>query len=375
MINLLLELSTDYTIQAVFLGTIILGVLAGSLGCFTVLRQQSLLGDCIAHAALPGICIAFLITLSKDPWIILTGAIVSGGLGALVLLLLTHYSKLKQDAILGIILSVFFGFGVVLLTYIQSIPQAHQSGLHTYLFGNASTIIIADVKTMAILAVIALSCLVLLWKEFKVVTFDADFAQTMGIATKKMQFLLSILVVIAIVVGLQAVGVVLMSALVIAPAVAARQWTDRLSKMVILAGILGALSSVIGVVISSSVEKLPTGPVIVLVMSAGVIASIFLAPKRGLLWAVIRHEQHKKHIQEEKVLANILAFSETETDPTFMHDLSPLESLGELSSNEILQRLKQKKLIYSTKKDHWGLTETGVKKAHTFLRKIEKYGT
>ena len=232
----------DHTFRMVLLGTVILGSVAGALGSFAVLRKQSLLGDCIAHAALPGICIAFLLTLTKSSFSLLVGAIVAGLLATLFYQFVIEQSMLKSDTVLGIILSVFFGFGLFLLTYIQKLPLANQSGLFGYLFGSASTMLREDVAVMAFLAVFVLLVMIVLWKEFKLVSFDADYGVILGYPKKRLQALLTSLIVIAIVIGLQSVGVVLMSALIIAPAVAARQWTDRLSIMVCLSALFGLLS-------------------------------------------------------------------------------------------------------------------------------------
>jgi manganese/zinc/iron transport system permease protein len=280
----MLHFFSDYTVQVVILGTLILGIVSGALGAFAMLRKQSLLGDAISHAALPGICLAFLVTLSKTSWVLLIGAALSGWIGTLMMMVITEYTSLKKDAALGIILSVFFGFGLMLLTFIQRLPTANQAGLNKFLFGSASTLLISDVWTMVFLGVFTLVCLTLFWKEFKLLTFDADFAQVLGFPTQRLHIFLTTLIVISIVIGLQTVGVVLMSAMLIAPAAAARQWTDSLATMVILSAFFGAISGITGSILSSLVARLPTGPMIVLIMSCFVLISILVAPQRGILW-------------------------------------------------------------------------------------------
>ena len=285
---------SDYTVQIVILGTLILGIVSGALGAFALLRKQSLLGDAISHAALPGICVAFLLTLSKSGWVLLVGAAVSGLIGTLVMMLITDYTTLKNDVALGIILSVFFGFGLMLLTFIQRLPTANQAGLNKFLFGSASTLLKSDVWTMAVLGVITIICLGLFWKEFKLLTFDSDFAQVLGFPTKQLNIGLTSLIVVAIVIGLQTVGVVLMSAMLIAPAAAARQWTDSLSKMVVLSALFGAVSGAIGSILSSLIYRLPTGPMIVLVMSVFVAISLLFAPSRGIVWELALFKKVKR---------------------------------------------------------------------------------
>ena len=368
MFEQILQLFQNYTFIIVVLGTSIIGSVAGALGSFAVLRRQSLLGDCIAHAALPGIGIAFLISHSKDSEILLLGAIAAGGIGALLLHLIQEYSELKRDAALGIILSVFFGFGLVLLTFIQGKEIENQSGLNVYLFGNAATLLKSDIFLMGFLGIIVIFLLTLFWKEFKIVAFDKEFAATLGFPQNKIDFFITFLTVIAIVIGLQAVGVVLMSALIIAPAVAARQWTDQLYKMVIISAGVGIIGSISGVIISSIYEKIPTGPVIVIMISIIVIISLFFAPKRGIIISYIRHMNQKLTIHTDRVLINLYQFSEIQENPTFAHSIAVLDHLGEGTTIKILDQLKQKKLVYSEKPGYWGLSIKGVNYVKKLLR-------
>jgi len=264
----------DHTLKIVILGTSILGAVSGTVGAFATLRKQSLLGDAISHAALPGICIMFLITLTKSSLLLLVGALIAGWLGTFIMTIVVTQTKLKQDAALGVILSVFFGFGLMLLTIIQKLPTANQAGLNKYLFGNASTLLESDVLSMGALSFIVLGFVALLWKEFKLLSFDRDYAFSLGFSVVRLDLLLVTLTVCGIVLGLQTVGVVLMSAMLIAPAVAARQWTNRLSTMVCISAAMGAASGSIGAVISSTFDRLPTGPTVVLVMSVLVVISL-----------------------------------------------------------------------------------------------------
>jgi manganese/zinc/iron transport system permease protein len=262
----------------------ILGVVSGALGSYAVLRKQSLVGDAISHAALPGICLAFLITDSKAPLVMIVGASLSGWLGILVVTAIVRNTRVKEDAALGIILAVFFGVGIVLLTLIQKMPNANQAGLDKFLFGQAATLLERDIKTMGVIGVIVISLTLLFWKEFKLLCFDPAFGASLGFPMKILDILLMTLIVMAIVIGLQAVGVVLMSAMVVAPASAARQWTNRLAVMVCLAAFFGAISGVTGAVISSIAVKIPTGPMIVVCASGIFLFSLAFAPNRGLIW-------------------------------------------------------------------------------------------
>ena len=274
----------DYTLTIVILGTTILGITAGALGVFAFLRRQSLLGDAISHAALPGIACMFLLTHSKSPALLLCGGAIAGGIGTMFVYLITYKTPLKNDAALGIVLSVFFGLGLVLLTMIQKQPIAHQAILNKFLFGNAATLLIDDIYMMGLVSVVVLSCLVLLWPAFKVVTFDRTYARALGYPIVLLDLVLTSLLVLSIVIGLQTVGVVLMSTMFIAPAAAARQWCTRLGPMVMLAAFFGACAGVAGSLISSQFDQLPTGPTIVVVISCIVLFSLIFAQHRGFLW-------------------------------------------------------------------------------------------
>ncbi len=282
--DVLQALFGDYTLRTVALGSALLGIVSGALGAFAVLRRQSMLGDAMSHAALPGVVLAFIVTGSKDPLALMIGAALAGLLGALLVTAVVRTTRIKSDSALGLALAVFFGLGLVLLTYVQKLPDAAQAGLDRYLFGQAATLLERDVVAMAALGMPALLLLALFWKELKLLTFDPGFATSLGVPVHLLDVLLTSLLVVAIVIGLQTVGVVLMSALIVAPAVAARQWTDRLGVMVLLSGAFGALAGVAGALISSTAARLPTGPIIVICISAIVIVSLLLAPRRGLVW-------------------------------------------------------------------------------------------
>ncbi|MCC6943339.1 MAG: metal ABC transporter permease [Thermomicrobiales bacterium] len=291
------DLVNDYTLRTVALGAGVLGIVAGAMGSFAVLRRQSLVGDAMSHAALPGIAVAYMLTGSKDSLVLLLGAAIAGWLATLAVIGIVRSSRVKFDSALGLILSVFFGFGLMLLTFIQRRPDASQAGLDKFLFGQASTLIERDVRTMAVLGAVAIGVMLLLWKEFKLLSFDQDFAATVGFPVRILDVLLTTLIVVAIVVGLQAVGVVLMSAMIVAPAAAARQWTNRLGVMVLLSALLGALSGATGATISSTTERMPTGPTIVVVVSLIVLLSLLFAPNRGLLWTWFDQRTRRSTLQ------------------------------------------------------------------------------
>ena len=297
MENLSTLIHIDYTLMIVAIGAALLGTVSGALGTYAVLRRQSLLGDAISHAALPGIAIAFLLTGSKTPLILVLGAALAGWLGTLLILSIVRLTRIKYDSALAIVLSTFFGFGLVLHTLIQRTGNANQAGLGTFLFGQAATILERDVLTIGVLGGVALIVMFVFWKELKLLVFDEGFAASIGFPTRALDILLTSLLVIAIVLGLQAVGAVLMSAMLVAPAVAARQWTHRLRLMVFLAACFGALAGIIGTIISSTASRIPTGPTIVLCATVIVGISITFAPNRGLVWDWLRQQRHRRNLQ------------------------------------------------------------------------------
>ncbi|MCX7735639.1 MAG: metal ABC transporter permease [Candidatus Kapabacteria bacterium] len=357
-LNLLL---TDFTIQTITLGTAIIGLTCGILGSFAVLRKQSLLGDAIAHSALPGIAIAFILTGVKDTLLFIIGASLSGIIGAIWINSITKNTRLKSDSALGIILSVFFGFGIVLLTIIQRKPNANQAGLERFLFGQAATLVPSDVIVIGIIGILSLILIIIFWKEFKILTFDPQFAKTLGYNIHLLDLLLTSFIVVAIVLGLQAVGVVLMSALLLAPAAAARQWSNKLGTMIIISAIFGALSGIIGTAISSTNLRLSTGPIIVLIAVTLVLLSFVFSPSRGLLSRQLRYIKNRKSMRLNKTLQQMLEIVDSHEDFSHPHSIKLLNDLQGFRK-KCLKELENLGLI-KIQLNNWSLTEEGYKKA------------
>lgn len=366
--NALLSLLGDYTIQNVMIGATLLGLVSGVLGSFAVLRQQSLLGDTLSHAALPGVCLGFLVAGARELSAILAGALVTAMLAALVMLALTRASRLKTDAGLGISLSVFFAFGVVLLTYIQGTAGASQGGLDSFLFGQAAAILRGDLYIMAGIAAVALALVLALWKEFKLIAFDPVFAATLGLPVAVLETLLTVTIAFAVVIGLQMVGVVLMASMVIAPAVAARQWCRRLEAMVVLAALFGILSGLSGALISASGRNLATGPLIILSATALVAVSMLLAPERGLLWDALRRRQERRALTADRVLGTLYGLASHHGDKRYQAEESMVDAYMGTATGPALSRLAKRGLVQPSRHmpeegRHWVLTDAGVDEA------------
>jgi manganese/zinc/iron transport system permease protein len=360
------ELVTDYTLQTIVSGAAVLGFISGMIGVWAVLRRQSLMGDAIAHAALPGIALAFIITGMKHPMLFLLGAAATGWLAALWIRIIVINTRVKNDAALAIVMATLFGFGMVLITYIQRMPNAQQAGLESFLFGQAATMLRQDVITIAIIAAIILIFITLFWKEFKLLTFDPQFTRTIGFNTKLLDIFLNTLLVLAIALGLQAVGVVLMSALLIAPAAAARQWTNKLSVMTLLAAAFGAVSGVSGTAISGSIANLPTGPLIVIASVSIVMLSFLFAPQRGLVAQFIAKSKNKKRVALDAMLVNLYHICSQHNNTQRPHSYNILKPLPDFSKT-VIKKLSEKKWIHLNEKKEWCLTDEGLIKAKQII--------
>lgn len=289
----------SYTTQMVLLGTALLGLASGIAGTFAVLRKESLIGDGLSHAALPGVVIAFLLTGIKDIEVLIAGAALSSITAAWLITITVENSKIKFDGALATILSAFFGLGMVLLTYVQSLNNAGQAGLSKFIFGQAATILARDVYITSAAALIIIVLTALFWKELKLISFDVEYAKTLQIPVTFTLILYRSLLIMTIIIGIQSVGAILISSLLIAPAVGARQWTNKLGTMCILAGFFGMVSAIGGTIWSTTVQKLPTGPAIIVILSVIVLLSLIFAPNRGILWQYRKNKQSKRALLSE----------------------------------------------------------------------------
>lgn len=360
----LVGLASDYTVRTVAAGALLLGIVSGALGSFAVLRKQSLLGDVLSHAALPGVALGFLIAGGRSFASILAGALVTGVAAALLMLVLARRSRLKTDAALGIALGTFFAAGVVLLSFVQGRAGAGQAGLETFLFGQAAAVLRSDLALMAGIAAAALLIVIAAWKEFAVTTFDPAFAASLGLPVAWLEAAMTAMVALAVVLGLQMVGVVLMSAMIVAPAVAARQWTDRLGPMVVLASTFGAVGGLVGALISAAARGLATGPLIVLALTAIAAVSLTFAPERGLIAALLRRRQQRRTLGDRRVLAAMAALADHHGDPAYPAEQGMLDAFLGTDSRSALRRLRRRGAVRPSEHGpdegaHWTLTDRG----------------
>ncbi|MCC5973471.1 MAG: metal ABC transporter permease [Rubellimicrobium sp.] len=361
----LAELLATHTVRVVLLGAALLGAISGMLGAFAVLRRQSLLGDALAHAALPGVCLGFMLAGARDLGSIMAGAFFTGALAALVMMLITRATRLKADAALGIVLSVFFAVGVVLLTHLQAQGGAASAGLAGFLFGQAAAILARDLWILGGVGLVALLLVLAFWKEFKLVSFDAGFARAQGFPVTALEVALTVMVALAIVAGLQLAGVVLMVALLVAPAAAARQWTRSLGGMVAVSAGIGAASGAVGALISASARGLATGPVVVLVATGVVLVSFLVAPERGLVPQALAARRARSRISAARVLAAMQDLAAAHDDAAYKAERGMIGvALGAAPPADRLASLEREGLIRPVQHPpettpHWELTRAG----------------
>lgn len=305
MLELLKLVMNDYTFRVVALGTVILGLASGILSSFVTLNKQSLIGDALSHAALPGIVLVFMIIKIKNLELLLLGALIFGLLAIALINIIRKYSKVKFDSALGLVLSSFFGFGLVLMTILQKQPDSSQAGLDSFIFGQASTMLVKDIYIMLGASFLVILLIILFWKELKLFVFNAEFAQALGFNVKYINILFSSLIVITVIMGLETVGVILISSLLVAPGVAARQWTNKLSIMVILSGLFGAISGLIGTMVSAISPKVATGAVIVVILSIFAFVSILFGKERGIVWRQIKKRYNNQRIKYYQILRDL----------------------------------------------------------------------
>jgi manganese/zinc/iron transport system permease protein len=297
-----------YTLQIVAMGGALLGIVSGVLGCFAVLRQESLMGDALSHAALPGVTLGFLIA-GRELGALLIGAGIASWVGVQFILAITRTTRIKQDAAMGIVLVVWFAAGLTLLTYIQGRPDASQAGLDKFIFGQAAAIVQSDVELMALVALVVFAFIAFFWRQFKLITFDREFATANGFNVRLLDTLLSTLIVVAIVLGLQLAGVILMVGMLIAPAVAARQWTHKFGQMVTLAAVFGAFAGSSGAIISAVDQGLPTGPLMIVVAFTLVFVSIAFAPGRGMVWSILQQRGDRRRFAARNLLLDLYRYA------------------------------------------------------------------
>ncbi len=307
----------DYNTRVVLFGVAVLGVASGLVGSFTLLRKRALLGDALSHSSLPGIAAAFMIATgmgldAKSLPILLLGATVTGLLGVGVVLVVRRHTRLKEDAGLGIALSVFFGAGMALLGVVQQMETGHAAGLEAFIYGKTASMNAADARLIAIASCVSIAGCLLLFKEFKLLCFDENFAGSRGMPVLLLDWMLMGLVVLVTIVGLQAVGLILMVALLVIPAASGRFWTDRMWAVAALAAVLGGIGGILGAASSALFPRLPSGAMIVLACTALFAISMIFGSKSGVLVRMLRRWDLNRRVRNQHLLRGLFELLESD---------------------------------------------------------------
>lgn len=365
------EQMLSYGTLVVLIGTSLLGACGGMVGTFAVLRRRSLTGDALAHAALPGICLGYLLTGERNVLLILLGALFTGLLGTQIISFLTRYTRIKEDASIGIVLSVFFGLGVVLLKIVEKLPGGGTSqGLTTYALGSAAGIREADVYLIGAGSLACLMVLLFLYKEFKLVAFDQEYAQAQGWPSLRLDMVLMGLIAVTVVIGLRTVGALMVAALLIIPSASARFWTNRLGWMLFLSAIFGWIMGMGGTGLSAG-TNVPTGPIIVLVGSIIFVLSVLISPQRGALARLVAKWRFRQDLQQRGLLRALYDLSEAALPERPRLTLSEIRRHGAWSErllSPMLARAIQGRQVIREEDDHFQLTEEGLERAAEVAR-------
>lgn len=357
----------DPNVVLVVVGISLLSVSAAMVGTFTFLDKKALIGDAISHAVLPGVCLAFMLAGSKNPYWIVVGAFATGALATYAISWVSQQTKLKEDTIIASVLSVFFGIGIVLMTKLQQTGNAALSGLDHFLFGNAISIIGEDILVYATLALATILAILIFYKEFQLLIFNRDFATVIGLPVKRLEFLFNSLMVLAVVTGIQAIGVVLMAALLITPAAAAKFWTDRLGAMLIIAVVIALFSGISGAYISFVLPNMPTGPWVVVVLSLLAFLSFFFSHKKGLITRWYSKKNYQRKIHSDHILKALYHAQESGGQGLSIQEIKQRFPNQNRHTHYSIKALSNKGYI-TTKQDFISLTTTGVSEAKRIIR-------
>ncbi len=328
----------DPSVRYAVLGSLLLGTCCGLLGSFIVVRKLALMGDTLSHAVLPGVALGFLWTMTKDPWAIFIGATLAGLLGTVVVHWIHTTTHIKEDSAMGLVLSGFYAIGICLFTMIQHLPTGNKAGLDKFMFGQAAALGSNDIWMIAIVTATSAFLILLFYKEFLATSFDSPFATAIGLPTKFIHYLLMLLLAFSVVVGLQAVGIVLISAMLITPAATAYLLTDRMHLMLIYASLFGMTAGLLGSFFSYLGNSLPTGPFMIVSASMLFAIALLFGGRYGIIPRRIRHMSQSRRIQIENTLKAIYQIREKSQ---FKIDAVSIQQLGNQRNLPIIEVEKE----------------------------------
>ena len=387
-IDTTIALLPAYNTLVVLAGTCLLGLAAGVVGTFMLLRGQSLAGDVVSHATLAGVVLAFMLAelyqagSGRSLPVLLIGAFVAGSCSLGLMTFILRNTRIRQDAAMAVSLGLFYGLGISLLAVAEDFPTGNVAGLSHFLEGMTASLRLADVQLIAGLSLVALVLCGLLYKELRLLSFDRDYAAARGWPVGFLDLLLSGLIVLVAVLGLKAVGAVLVVALLIIPPAAARFWSDRLVWMLVAAAGLGGISAVAGTTISTMQPGLAAGAVIVLSASALFCFSLAFGAQRGLVWQAMARWRTSRRIDQQHLLRAVYELLELQSaaeSPSTAGavDLEQSVTLAQLQQSRewatgrlsgCLRRAEQTGLIQPLDETGWQLTPAGQAEARRVVR-------
>jgi manganese/zinc/iron transport system permease protein len=357
----------DPSITWVVLGITLLGIGSAYVGTFSFLDKKALLGDAISHAVLPGICLGFILAGEKNPVYIVTGAFLSGGFATFLSAWLKRNTKLSEDSIIATILSVFFGFGIVLLTALQKSGNPEIAGLNSFIFGNAIGISEADLLIYGGLSLAIILLLTVFLKEFRLMVFDPGYGTAIGFPMSSIRFLFNVLMILAVVIGIQAIGVVLMAALLITPGAAARFWTDRLNPLLLLAALFSIISGILGTYVSFVLPQMPTGPWVVVFLSLIALLSFVFSPKSGLVFRFFSRRNYLRKTHRDHLMKALYKAMEKGRDSLPIEEIYELYPYQKKEIDYSIKNLLQNRFIIKNQ-CFISLTSSGISDAMRIVR-------
>lgn len=373
----------DYNTRVVLAGTVLLGIASGLIGVYLLLRKRALLGDAISHATLMGIGFAYLWTVligqDKSLPVLLVGAAISGSLGGIGVLMLRHFANIREDAALGIVLSVFFGAGVAILSVLQTINKGNIAGLESFIYGKVVAITGDDVALAATVLAIVAVIIAALGKELKILCFDIELARSQGWPVMWLDSMLIGMVVAVTIVGLKAIGLIMVIALQVIPAASARFWTHDLNRMLAISGLLGGVSCALGATASAVFADLPSGAMIVLCACGFFLISFTFGAERGVLWTYLhqrslRRQQEYMHLlracyeQLEARRALPTSAKAISTELLAISEIAAVRSWSRSFASKIARELDSRGLVVLRRNGDLHLTARGIVQAEEAVR-------
>ena len=351
----------------VLIGVSLIGALSGVVGTFSFLRKKSLVSDAISHSVLPGICVGFIYEGNKNPIFLIAGSLLAGLISVWLIDYLIRRTKISEDTAIAFASTFFFAVGSVMLSFILAGNNPEKVGLKDYLFGKAATISFQDIRYFLLGGGLILLVIIMLYRPLKAVVFNSEFAHSIGINVRFMEFIISVLTVLTVALGIQAVGVVLMSALLIAPAATARYWTNNYLKLMIFAALIGGICSSFGVFVSGLQENMPTGPWIVTFLFAFVFLTLLFAPGKGWISVVKKRKTNRRKIETENVLKVFYQLKENGQNSISVKDILDKRSFETAYLSIILKEALSRGLIKQDQNEYF-LTPQGNTEAERIVR-------